>query len=387
MPANDTFEVVDGRDDLPIQIYYGLDRPELTLHEFRVYIHLVRRASGTGRAWPSYKSIGEYCFRASYPNSDQDTLTRQAKATIKKLEAKGLISVEKRVNSDGSHKTNVYRINPQRLWKLDAPADDDLTDDKPAVAEPQPTAATETPQEEGSQTAQEGGAYTPPLQEGGGGAYTPGVVHIHQGGAYAPKEYQLEDNQLEDTKRERGAAQAPPPRSPEAQDDVPDQVPGDRSSPKNNEPKRTTRKRTWRDNLASTTQHAALSDARKLFRNNGRLPVEAGANPAQVWYEFFSILQPEQRLTDIQIDQICANCPDLPRLRTVLLAHSLSGQKINNLAKVIDWYLHPERCEPYLPASTKAATDPTDTARSTQTNVGITTLADDPAFNARYSSL
>ncbi len=72
MPANDTFEVVDGRDDLPIQIYYGLDRPELTLHEFRVYIHLVRRASGTGRAWPSYKSIGEYCFRTSYPNSDQD---------------------------------------------------------------------------------------------------------------------------------------------------------------------------------------------------------------------------------------------------------------------------------------------------------------------------
>ncbi|MCC5603373.1 helix-turn-helix domain-containing protein [Nostoc favosum] len=51
------------------------------MEAFRVYSHLCRRAGCDNNAFPSYKSIGEACFRGSFPGSSTETLRQKAIAT------------------------------------------------------------------------------------------------------------------------------------------------------------------------------------------------------------------------------------------------------------------------------------------------------------------
>ena len=70
--------LTDDRDKtafIPIR----LDELGLSLEAFRVYCHIVRRTNKeTHTAWPSYKKIGEICFRGSYPNSSAASLKKKA---------------------------------------------------------------------------------------------------------------------------------------------------------------------------------------------------------------------------------------------------------------------------------------------------------------------
>jgi len=110
-------ELLDGRDDLPLQLHHELDDLPLTAGAFRVYLHLVRRAGRDNRAWPSYKSIGRHCFGRDFPRATDDTLKRRAIEAVKELEAVGLISVEKRQREDGTSASNVYRLTSRSQWR------------------------------------------------------------------------------------------------------------------------------------------------------------------------------------------------------------------------------------------------------------------------------
>lgn len=108
--------VVDERDDLPIFIHSELDDLPLSVNAFRVYAHLVRRVGRNGKAWPSYKSIGEHCFRATIPDAQLSTLRRRAMEAVEELKRVGLISVEKRKDKDKGNTSNVYRLKPRAEW-------------------------------------------------------------------------------------------------------------------------------------------------------------------------------------------------------------------------------------------------------------------------------
>jgi len=110
--------VVDNRDDLPLALHHRLDDTPLTIWAFRVYAHLVRRTGRKGKAWPSYKSIGEHCFRATLQTASAATLRRRAIEAINELKAAGLIAVEQRTREDGGDTSNVYRLTPYRSWKI-----------------------------------------------------------------------------------------------------------------------------------------------------------------------------------------------------------------------------------------------------------------------------
>lgn len=110
-------ELLDGRDDLPLQLHWELDDLPLSAGAFRVYVHLVRRAGRDNRAWPSYKSIGRHCFRRDFPRATDDTLKRRAIEAVKELEAVGLVRIEKRQREDGTSASNVYRLTSRREWR------------------------------------------------------------------------------------------------------------------------------------------------------------------------------------------------------------------------------------------------------------------------------
>lgn len=123
-------EVIDERD-LPIFIHSELDELDLSLEAFRVYAHLARRTNKQSKdAWPSYNSIGEVCFRGSYPNSPKSTLRRMAIAAVKELAHRGLVRVEHRQGSDGSNITNTYYLTPRADWQSNPYASETLPGDK-----------------------------------------------------------------------------------------------------------------------------------------------------------------------------------------------------------------------------------------------------------------
>lgn len=87
----------------------------LTLEAFRVLCHFARRAGLDKQIFPSYSSIGEVCFRGSYPNASVSTLKAKAIAAIKELISAGLVS--KQSQKVGSEQTaNRYFLNHQNLW-------------------------------------------------------------------------------------------------------------------------------------------------------------------------------------------------------------------------------------------------------------------------------
>lgn len=54
--------VVQDRSDLGIIVHQEIDDADLSAAEFRVYMHLVRRAAIAGRAWPGIDSIARVCL-------------------------------------------------------------------------------------------------------------------------------------------------------------------------------------------------------------------------------------------------------------------------------------------------------------------------------------
>lgn len=100
----------DPLDLPPIFVHSEIDDLALTANAFRVYAHLARRAGKDNSAWPSYASIGEHCFRASYPKAQAATLRRRAIEAIDELEKYGLIEVTRRRRDDQGHTSNEYRL-------------------------------------------------------------------------------------------------------------------------------------------------------------------------------------------------------------------------------------------------------------------------------------
>jgi hypothetical protein len=102
---------------LPIFVHSAIDDMGLSLGAFRVYGHLARRAGLNNSAWPSYTSIGEQCFRASYPTAKSDTLRRKAIAAVSELKKKGLVDVQQRkIGNTEGNKSNVYSLVPLDQW-------------------------------------------------------------------------------------------------------------------------------------------------------------------------------------------------------------------------------------------------------------------------------
>lgn len=113
-------ELLDDRK-IPIFIKSDVDDLGLTLEAFRVYGHLARRAGSNNKAWPSYVSIGEHCFRGSYPNSSPASLKAKAIAAVSELVAYGLIRKEVRKREEGGNKANIYRLTETGFCKPKEP--------------------------------------------------------------------------------------------------------------------------------------------------------------------------------------------------------------------------------------------------------------------------
>lgn len=102
----------------PIFVHSDIDDLGLTTNAFRVYAHLARRAGKDNVAWPSYATIGEHCFRPSYPKAKELTLRRRAIEAINELEKAGLITVERRRREDNKgHTSNQYRLVTLKEWR------------------------------------------------------------------------------------------------------------------------------------------------------------------------------------------------------------------------------------------------------------------------------
>lgn len=113
--TEETIRVDDGRNDLPIFIHSELDDMKITSAAFRIYAHLARRAGKDNKAWPSYATMGEQCFRMDYPGADSATLRRKAIAAIKELIDAGLI-VRTLRKAGKEHTTNSYKLVPKTQW-------------------------------------------------------------------------------------------------------------------------------------------------------------------------------------------------------------------------------------------------------------------------------
>ena len=88
----------------------------LTADERVVLALLMRRADKTGRCWPSYQSIGDYCFGKDCTHP----ITRRRKAikAVKGLVEQNIVRVERKGHA--RTQTNIFTIVPERYW-LPAP--------------------------------------------------------------------------------------------------------------------------------------------------------------------------------------------------------------------------------------------------------------------------
>lgn len=105
----------DNRRKRHIYMDSKLDDLPLTMEAYRVYCHLCRRAGCDNNAFPSYKSIGEFCFRGSFPNSPTDTLRRKAIAAVNELICWNLITKTSRENN-GLQTSNHYSLTDMEDW-------------------------------------------------------------------------------------------------------------------------------------------------------------------------------------------------------------------------------------------------------------------------------
>ena len=105
-----------GRRKRHIYIDSKLDDLPLTMEAFRVYSHLCRRAGCDNNAFPSYKSIGEACFRGSFPASSTETLRQKAIAAVSELVSWNLITKTLKTKSNGSVSSNLYQLTDIDDW-------------------------------------------------------------------------------------------------------------------------------------------------------------------------------------------------------------------------------------------------------------------------------
>ncbi|MCC5600534.1 helix-turn-helix domain-containing protein [Nostoc favosum] len=105
-----------GRRKRHIYIDSKLDDLPLTMEAFRVYSHLCRRAGCDNNAFPSYKSIGEACFRGSFPGSSTETLRQKAIAAVSELVSWNLITKTSITKSNGSVSSNQYQLTDIDDW-------------------------------------------------------------------------------------------------------------------------------------------------------------------------------------------------------------------------------------------------------------------------------
>lgn len=71
---------------------------------------------------------------------------------------------------------------------------------------------------------------------------------------------------------------------------------------------------------------------------NGYIPPGAGVNAVEVYYERFSINQDAARLNAIKEDDLNRLCPDLAKLREVIVAYSRTTFQPGNVQLILDWY-------------------------------------------------
>ncbi|MBD2535649.1 hypothetical protein H6G97_42285 [Nostoc flagelliforme FACHB-838] len=105
-----------GRRKRHIFIDSKLDDLPLTMEAFRVYSHLCRRAGCDNNAFPSYKSIGEACFRGSFPASSTETLRQKVIAAVSELVSWNLITKTPKTKSNGSVSSNLYQLTDIDDW-------------------------------------------------------------------------------------------------------------------------------------------------------------------------------------------------------------------------------------------------------------------------------
>jgi len=81
---------------------YVLYHPDLIATDVRLFGILHRFANGSGRAWPSIKTLGEMLGRSSH---------QTVRDSIKRLIAAGAVTVEVGYRDDGSQTSNSYTIH------------------------------------------------------------------------------------------------------------------------------------------------------------------------------------------------------------------------------------------------------------------------------------
>ncbi|MBG1268738.1 hypothetical protein [Nostoc sp. WHI] len=105
----------DNRRKRHIYMDSKLDDLPLTMEAYRVYCHLCRRAGCDNNAFPSYKSIGEACFRGSFPHSPTESLRRKAIAAVNELISWNLVTKTSR-EKDGFQTSNHYSLTDLEDW-------------------------------------------------------------------------------------------------------------------------------------------------------------------------------------------------------------------------------------------------------------------------------
>ena len=125
MTVEKVIEILKLKDDRTpwLNVHSAYDEMPLSLEAFRVLCHLSRRSNGDkGSAWPSYNSIGECCFRASYPKSKPETLRRKAINAVNELIGFGLIRKQTRYKNEGTvfaeAETNEYILTHSTEWNI-----------------------------------------------------------------------------------------------------------------------------------------------------------------------------------------------------------------------------------------------------------------------------
>ncbi len=93
------------RETFPIWVHKDLDDLKLDPFAMRVYVHLARRANGSGKAWPSRESIAEHCGMSE----------KQVTRCVQVLEDEGLVVVVRGTRPDGG-RANTYWLTSTDEW-------------------------------------------------------------------------------------------------------------------------------------------------------------------------------------------------------------------------------------------------------------------------------
>jgi len=77
----------------------------------------------------------------------------------------------------------------------------------------------------------------------------------------------------------------------------------------------------------------------RFSAETGYIPAGSGTTAVEIFYERFDICANDQRLTAPMEEDLVRNCPDLEKLREVIVAYSRAGFKNQrNVQLILDWY-------------------------------------------------